>query len=251
MQTAGIHHTQLKTVPSLSSTSSHATDSADTESIDDSFLESTIENIDKHVLIAEDIANTENFVDENHDLLNIQPVTTTDDRKHNPIWLLLIKGSAEAKRISELPENSKLSPSEIKEIAKVTANYLFSVANLPKRQVLPEKCTFWTYNYFEKLFPNTSSSRFYYIKREKYTTRDGKVVNKGRATGALHTQLGQLRRKLLIKDVNARLRSSGPSSPSSSASTSSEQEPQKISRACHRLICLEKFNLPYSPPGTN
>lgn len=255
-----------KCTSSTAISTSEDTDSAETRSIDLSI----IENIDYHLRAEEDLANTENYVSgeqgQQKTSDEIPPATTTDQqktsdeelqsRRRNPIRVLLNK-YPEGKRIAALPQEANLSASDIKEIAQITAQYLFSAADPPKRQVLPSVCSFWTENYFAPLFPNTSKERFYFVKNVKYMTKNGKEVNKGRATGALYNQLSLLRKKLLINDQSAKLRTvnredASRASPSSStvSAESSTQTPQKIARvSCLRPVHQEETDVPYLPPG--
>lgn len=115
---------------------------------------------------AEDVANVENF-NANKENDYFTDNNNFNTRQKNLIWLLLIKGSLEEKRIANLPEDSILKASEIKVVAKRVAKYLFSEAKPPKRQVPPSTCTFWSERYFEGLSPRINAHRFYSIKREE------------------------------------------------------------------------------------
>lgn len=227
-----------------------------------SLLDGDIENIDLHLRAVEDLTNVEKFAygeELNKDQENFPDDELQSVRRKNPIWVLLNKYST-GKRIAGLPEETPLTASDIKEIALITAQYLFSEAIPPKRQVLPAVCTFWAENYFAPLFPNTSTSRFYLVRSEKYQTKSGKVVNKARATGALYNQLCLLRKKLLSKDQSAKLRASNTdnsetgsrATPSSNVdcASSSTKTPQKVTRAsCLRHGGDEESEVPYLAPG--
>lgn len=272
MQTAGIHPHQtktkdlyncnsssksgassLKSSDSITNTDSSEknTDSAETASISDvldvSLFEQELDDLDLRVRIAEDINNVKDYDSKTNDVtkVNSQTVVEVITRQKNPIWLLLNKSSLEGKRIANSSEESVLNAPEIKEVAKIVAQYLFAEANPPKRQVPPSTCMFWS-KYFENVFPNTNAHRFYFMKNEIYHTKDGKQVNKGRPIGSLHTQLSLLRKKLLLSDDTARLRASATSEIKS---TLQKSTPQKIKRAsCHRSLAKESTS-GYFPPG--
>lgn len=246
-QTAGVHPSQsvssggsrcgTSTKSSGSSVTTANTDSAQTEEISEaelSLFDHNLENLDLCVRAAEDAANVESF----------NPPTEKNiivTRHKNPIWILLNKGSLEEKKIAHLPEDCVLDACQIKVVAQSVAQYLFSEATPPKRQVAPSICTFWTKSYFEALFPCTSAHRFYFIKIEEYKTKSGKHVNKTRPIGALYTQLSLLRKKLLEKDPSAKLRTNRTSLPTL------QSTPQKVTRAsCHRTAA---GITDYCPPG--
>lgn len=266
LQTAGLHTSQkpvrLQKELCGSSTGSYtcsvtthgsgqfsgSTKTTDSDNIDLSLFEGDISEVEYRVQLAQDVTNVENFSPNR----NITSNETTDKskpdltRENNPIWILLNKNLPEGKRIANLSEDSILNTSEIKTVANIVGEYLFSKADIPKRQVPPSTCLHWSKQYFETLFPQTGAHRFYLIKKESYTTKNGKSIDKGRPSGALYTTLNLLRKKLLQKDESAKLRTK---SNICSPSTATVGTPQKVKRAtCHRPPAYED-TAQYSPPG--
>lgn len=215
-----------------------------------SFFEADTSEVESCVRLAEDIADVENFSPntiQKEAIENSKPDFIA--REKNPIWILLNKNEPEGKRIANLSEDCILNTKEIKTVANIVADYLFSKAEIPKRQVTPSTCLLWSAKYFGSLFPQTPSHRFYFIKNEKYTTKTGKEVNKGRPSGALYTSLSLLRKKLLENDVSAKLRTTNTSIHATAQSKVSTT-PQKVKRAsCLRPPGDENATASYFAPG--
>lgn len=227
---------------SKSGTTSETTDE---DNIDLSYFEGGVDDFDLKLQNEQDLARARNFVlsKEKKDIQGKSDAISID-RQKNPIWVLLKKGTLESKRIAHLPEETILSTSEIKEIAQIVGEYLFSEASPPKRQVSPYTCNYWATQYFQQLFPDTGVHRFYFIKREVYTNKTGKTLKKSRPTGALYTQLCLLRKKLLIKDDAAKIRTCN------NDTVPEPVTPQKVKRHSHRHITdVNEDEKEYSPPG--
>lgn len=132
-------------------------------------------------------------------------VDIQDSEVKNPLLILLQRSGTRWRKLINDSQRNNMVPvgHDIHEIGKITAKHLLSLATPPTRKVSTSTLTKWA-TYFKRLFPKTPISSFYAFKTEQYRRRDGVIIQKKRADGALQSQLFQARRKL-IKENRATL----------------------------------------------
>lgn len=171
-------------------------------------------------------------LEKNVQRLQTQPVSqkdTEDSQSENPLFSLLQTGRLRCQELVNHSQCHDLVPDwrDINLIAKITAKHLLNLAIPPKRKILSSTLTRWA-QYFKCLFPKTPTSCFYDFKYEPSQRRDGTIIKKKRAEGALQVQLFQERRKLIKEDRTVLLRR--PSvSESGQGSSNSSNIPENIS----------------------
>lgn len=171
-------------------------------------------------------------LEKNVQRLQTQPVSqkdTEDSQSENPLFSLLQTGGLRCQELVNHSQRHDLVPDwrDINLIAKITAKHLLNLAIPPKRKILSSTLTRWA-QYFKCLFPKTPTSCFYDFKYEPSQRRDGTIIQKKRAEGALQVQLFQERRKLIKEDRTVLLRR--PSvSESGQGSSNSSNIPENIS----------------------
>lgn len=134
-----------------------------------------------------------------------QNIKECEDR--NPLLILLRKSGL---RCTELVDNLHrndvvLEGHDINLIARVIIKHLISFAAPPRRKILTSTLTKWA-EYFKYLFPKTPVSCFYNFKYEACKQKNGTIIQKKRAQGALQVQLFQERRKLIKENPSVLLR---------------------------------------------
>ncbi|XP_024890938.1 uncharacterized protein LOC112466836 [Temnothorax curvispinosus] len=136
----------------------------------------------------------------------VSQVKTEDPQSKNPLFILLRKNGLLCRELIDKPHRNDFVPEgrDINLIAKVIAKHLLKLAIPPKRKVLSSTLARWA-QYFKRLFPKTPLSCFYAFKYEPYK-RNGVLIQKRRAEGALQVQLFQERRKLIKEDPTVLLR---------------------------------------------
>jgi len=151
-----------------------------------------------------------------------------DSQSKNPLFLLLQKNGLRCRELINYSQRNDLVPEwrDINLIARITAKHLLNLAIPPKRKILSSTLTRWA-QYFKCLFPKTPTSCFYDFKYEPSQRRDGTVIKKKRAEGALQVQLFQERRKLIKKDRTVLLRH-----PSTSESIDTDQKASSSNVLC-------------------
>ncbi|XP_011867551.1 PREDICTED: uncharacterized protein LOC105561824, partial [Vollenhovia emeryi] len=151
----------------------------------------------------------------------VPEVNTEDSQFENPLFALLKKSGYRCQELVDNPHRKDLVPEgrDINLIAKVVAKHLLNLAIPPKRKILTSILTRWA-QYFKRLFPKTPTSCFYAFKYEPSKRRDGIIIQKKRAEGALQVQLFQERRKLIKKDPSVLLRNSSVNSDGNNISYS-------------------------------
>lgn len=134
-------------------------------------------------------------------------VNIEDLQSKNPLFILLRKSGLHCQKLIDDPHRNDLVPEwrDINFIAKVTAKHLLNLAIPPKCKISPSTLIRWT-EYFNRLFPKTPTSCFYAFKYEPSKRRNGIIIKKKRAEGALQVQLFQERRKLIKEDRTVMLR---------------------------------------------
>lgn len=154
---------------------------------------------------------------------------TEDLQAENPLFSLLQKGGLRCRELVNHSQRHDLVPEwrDINIIAKITAKHLLNLAIPPKRKILSSTLTRWA-QYFKCLFPKTPTSCFYDFKYEPSQRRDGTIIQKKRAEGALQVQLFQERRKLIKEDRTVLLRR--PSIPDGQGSSNSSNIPHNFSQ---------------------
>lgn len=133
--------------------------------------------------------------------VSISSINIEDREAKNPLLFLLRKNGLRCKELVDNPHRNDVVPEEhdINLIARVTVKHLLNLTVPPKQKISTSTLTRWA-KYFKRLFPKTSMSCFYGLKYELSTQRNGTIIQKKRAQGALQVQLFQERRKLIKED---------------------------------------------------
>lgn len=115
------------------------------------------------------------------------------------MFILLQKDGLRCRKLVNYPQRNDLIPDwrDINLVAKITAKHLLNLADPPKRKILSSTLTRWA-QYFKNLFPKTLMSCLYDFKYESSQRKDGTVIKKKRAEGALQVQLFRVERKKKI-----------------------------------------------------
>ncbi|XP_036148815.1 uncharacterized protein LOC105840131 isoform X7 [Monomorium pharaonis] len=133
-------------------------------------------------------------------------INIEDPETRNPLMILLRK-NGHCQKLVDNPCRNDMVPEgkDINLIARITVKHLINLATPPKRKIPTSILTKWA-EYFKRLFPKTPVSSFYAFKYESSRTKNGTIVQKKRAEGALQVQLFQERRKLIKEDRTVLLR---------------------------------------------
>ncbi|XP_032690237.1 uncharacterized protein LOC116853310 isoform X3 [Odontomachus brunneus] len=150
-------------------------------------------------------APEKNYAQQQETQSQMSIVNIQDSEEKNPLLILLQRSGARWCKLVDDSQRNNMVPvgHDIHEIGKITAKHLLSLATPPTRKVSTSTLTKWA-TYFKRLFPKTPISSFYAFKTEQYRRKDGVIIQKKRADGALQSQLFQARRKL-IKENRATL----------------------------------------------
>lgn len=137
----------------------------------------------------------------------VPQANTEDPQFKNPLFILLQKNGLHCRKLVDESHRNDFVPEgrDINLIARVTAKHLLNLATPPQRKILSSTLARWA-QYFKRLFPKTPTSCFYSYKYEPSRRRNGVIIQKRRAEGALQVQLFQERRKLIKEDRTVMLR---------------------------------------------
>jgi len=172
-----------------------------------------VSKVDKHnkildfIDVESEVPSKEKNVQQFQTQSLISQENVEDSQLKNPLFLLLQKNGLRCRELVNNSQRNDLVPEwrDINLIARITAKHLLNLAIPPKRKILSSTLTRWA-QYFKCLFPKTPTSCFYDFKYEPSQRRDGTVIKKKRAEGALQVQLFQERRKLIKEDRTVLLR---------------------------------------------